>query len=154
MHRTQLISLLNTKPRRSNSNNLQTPSQPTPKPRTTLRKSDYPNVKHWERRQNDAVQFSVIKVYDADSSDSDRESNDEGILKRESGVLAFLEDETGKVIDCCERKRLYAEIRGFWNENINSASPPDNWSSAGATLRDRFRDTVEESFPFLRLCSG
>ncbi len=126
-------------------------------PRITLKKSDYPNVKHWERRRNDPVQFSVIKVYDADSSDSDRESNDnEGILKRESGVLAFLEDETGKVIDHCERKRLYAELRGFWNDNIrvDSNGPPDNWSSAGATLRDKFRDILEEKFPFLRLCAG
>ena len=156
MHRTQLITALNTKPRSSDSNNHQTQSQSTPMPpQITLKKSDYPNVKHWERRWNDPVQFSVIKVYDADSSDSDRESNNnEGILKRESGVLAFLEDETGKVIDRCERKRLYAEIRGFWNENIDSASPSDNWSSAGATLRDRFRDTTEEHFPFLRLCAG
>jgi hypothetical protein len=155
VHRTRLISSLNTKLRRSNSSNHQTPSQPTPKPRTTLRKSDYPNVKHWERRQNDAVQFSVIKVYDTDSSDSDRESNDnECITKQESGVLAFLEDEHGKVIDHHERKRLYDELRGFWNDNIDSKCPPDNWSSAGATLRDKFRDILEDKFPFLRLCAG
>lgn len=96
----------------------------------------------------------MIKVFDANSGDSDRGPNDnEGIPKQESGVLAFLEDEAGKVIDPCEKTRLYAEVRGFWNDNVDPASPPDNWSSAGATLRDRFRDILEEKFPFLRLCS-
>jgi hypothetical protein len=155
-YRTQLITALNAKPQRSNSNIRRTPSQATSKPpRKTLRKSDYPNVKHWERRQNDAVQFAVIKVYDSDFSDCDSDSNDnEGITKRESGVLAFLEDKNGKVIDRHERKRLYAELRGFWNDNIDSNCPPDNWSSAGATLRDKFRDVLEEKFPFLCLCTG
>ena len=110
-------------------------------------------MKHWERRQNDAVQFAVIKVYDSDLSDSDSDSNG-GITKRESGVLAFLEDKNGKVIDRHERKRLYAELRGFWNDNIDSNCPPDNWSSAGSTLRDKFRDVLEEKFPFLCLCTG
>jgi len=83
------------------------PGQPTPKSsRITLRKSNFPNVKHWEKRQNNAVQLSVIKVYHADSSDSDSESNDnEGATKQESGVLAFLEDEHGKAIDHREKKR-------------------------------------------------
>lgn len=154
-YRAQLITALNAKPQRSNSNIRRTPSQATSKPpRKTLRKSDYPNVKHWERRQNDAVQFAVIKVYDTDFSDCDSDSNDEGITKRESGVLAFLEDKNGKVIDRHERKRLYAELRGFWNDNIDSNCPPDNWSSAGATLRDKFRDVLEEKFPFLCLCNG
>jgi hypothetical protein len=155
-YKTRLITALNAKPQRSNSNIRRTPSQATSKPpRKTLRKSDYPNVKHWERRQNDAVQFAVIKVYDSDFSDCDSDSNDnEGVTKRESGVLAFLEDKNGKVIDHHEKKRLYAELRGFWNDNIDSNCPPDNWSSAGATLRDKFRDVLEEKFPFLCLCTG
>ena len=57
------------------------------------------------------MQLSVIRVYDTDSSDSDSESkDDEHITKQESGILAFLEDETGNVINHCERKRLYAEL--------------------------------------------
>jgi len=98
----------------------------------------------------------VIQVYDADSGDIDREesNDDEGIPKQGSGVLAFLEDKTGKVISHCEKKRLYGEMQGFWNDNINLASPPDNWSSAGASLRDKFQDILEEKFPFLRLCAG
>jgi hypothetical protein len=80
--------------------------------------------------------------------------DNEGTTKRESGVLAFLEDENGKVINRHERKRLYAELRGFWNDHIDSNHPPDNWSSAGAIIRDKFRDILEEKFPFLRLCAG
>ena len=155
-YRTQLITALNAKPQRSNSNIRRTTSQATsklPLARKTFKKADYPNVKHWERRQNDAVQFAVIKVYDSDFSDSDSDSN-EGTTKRERGVLAFLEDKNGKVIDRHERKRLYSELRGFWNDNIDSNCPPDNWSSAGATLRDKFRDVLEEKFPFLCLCTG
>ena len=137
-YRTQLITALNPKPQaqHSNSNICRTLSQATSKPPwKTLRKSDYPNVKHWERRQNDAVQFAVIKVYDSDLSDSDSDSNG-GITKWESGVLAFLEDKNGKVINRHERKRLYAELRGFWNDNIDSNCPPDNWSSAGSKQKE------------------
>ena len=76
-----------------------------------LKKSDYPNVKHWERQPNNTMQFSVIKVYDTDSGDSDTESrDDEGMKKQESGVMAFLEDENGKVIDLGKRKQLYNEL--------------------------------------------
>jgi hypothetical protein len=151
-----LITALNAKPRRSDSDSHRTQSHPTSKYlQITLKKTDYPNVKHWERRKNDAVQFTVIKVYDTDAGESDSESDDTGgIKKHESGVLAFLEDENGKVIDHRERKRLYAELRGFWNDNIDANHPPDNWSSAGATLRDKFRDILEGKFPFLRLCAG
>lgn len=68
--------------------------------------------------------------------------------------MAFLEDKNGKVIDCHERKWLYAELQGFWNDNIDSNCPPDNWSSAGTTLCDKFRDVLKEKFPFLCLCAG
>lgn len=154
-----MIAALNAKPShasRTDSESHQTQRQSTFKhPQITLKKSDYPNVKHWDWQKNDAVQFAVIKVYDTDAGDSDSDSEDTGgIKKRESGVLAFLEDENGKVISHHERKRLYAELRGFWNDNIDANHPPDNWSSAGATLRDRFRDILEEKFPFLRLCAG
>jgi len=154
-YRSQLITALNTKPRRSNSS-LSNGSRPTPKSPITLNKSDYPNVKHWERRQNDVVQVSVIKVHDTDSSDSDSESTDnepEGITKKERGVLAFLEDENGSIISYCQKERLYAELWAFWNDNIDPNRPPKNWSSVGATLRNKFRDTIEEKFPFLHLCS-
>jgi hypothetical protein len=158
LDRTQLIAALNAKPRRSNSDIRQADSQLISKlPRITLQKSDYPNVKHWEKRQNDKAQFSVIKVYDADTSDSESDSNSKdnsSTSKRGSGVLAFLEDEEGNVIDHRERKQLYAELRGFWNDKIDPINPPDNWSSAGATLRDKFRDVLEAKFPFLRLCAG
>ena len=78
----------------------------------------------------------------------------EGITKQERGILAFLEDEHGKLIDRGTKKCLYAELRAFWNDNINAACPSDNWSSAGATLCDNFRDNLEDKFPFLRLCAG
>ena len=152
----QLITALNTRPMCSNSDHHQTQRQSTFKhQQIPLKKSDYPNVKHWERRNNDAAQFSVIKVYDANTDDSDSGTEDIGGIKKcETGVLAFLEDEDGKVIDHCERKRLYSELRGFWNDNIDANHPPDNWSSAGASLRDRFRDILEDKFQFLRLCAG
>ncbi|KAF8219352.1 hypothetical protein L208DRAFT_1383033 [Tricholoma matsutake] len=67
-------------------------------------------------------------------------------MKHESSVLAFLEDENGKVIDHCKRKWLYAELQGFWNDNIDTNHPPTNWSSAGTTLHDKFRDILEENW--------
>jgi hypothetical protein len=108
----QLITTLNAKPLHSDSDSHQTQHQSSFKPpQITLKKSDYPNVKHWERQKNDAVHFAVIKVYNTDSGDSDSDSEDTGGTKKcESGILAFLEDENGKVIDYHERKWLYAEL--------------------------------------------
>jgi len=102
------------------------------------------------------VQVSVIKVHDADSNDSDSESNDnepEGITKKERGVLAFLEDENGDIIGYHQKKWLYAKLQAFWNDNINPNHPSKNWSSAGATLHNKFHNTIEEKFPFLCLCA-
>jgi hypothetical protein len=108
----QLTTALNTRPLRSDSDNHQIPGHSTSKhQQIPLKKSDYPNVKHWKKQNNDAAQVSVIKVYDADTGDSDSDSEDTGGIKKcETGILAFLEDENGKVIDCCERDWLYSEF--------------------------------------------
>lgn len=167
LHRMQLIAALNVEPAHSPTSyashlgipTRQTTSMSTSSsklPQTPLRKQDYPNVKHWERRHNDATQISALKVRDADSSDYDSDSMDNvagGVAKQE-GVFAFLEDENGNVINRHKKKQLYAELRAFWNDNIDPNYPSDNWSSAGATLRDKFRDVLEEKYPFLRLCAG
>ena len=106
-------------------------------------------------QRGDVVQFSIIKVHDADSSDSNGESNDDkGMTEQEKGVPAFLEDKNGNVISYQEKRRLYSELRGFWNDTINPDCPPNNWSSAGTTLRKKFRDIIKEKFPFLCLCAG
>jgi hypothetical protein len=120
------------------------------------RKQDYLNVKHWERQQNDATQLAVIKVYDTDhSSDCNDSSNEnDGTTNRETRVLAFLEDKNGRVITHHKRRRLYSELRGFWNDNIDPTHPPNNWSSAGTTLQDRFRDILEDKFLILHFCAG
>ena len=97
------------------------------------------------------MQLSIIRVYDADSSDSnsDRESNNnKGIPKQGSGILAFLEDENSKVIGCCERKQLYAEMQGFWNNNIDSACPPGNWSSVGSLFTTASKIHLKTSSQF------
>jgi len=145
---------LNSKPQCSNSGG-QAQGRPTPKsPPITLSKSNYPNVKYWEKQHNNAVQISAIKVCDTDASDSDKESSDnEGITKQESGIQ-FLEDKSGNAIDHNKRKRLYAELQGFWNDNIDSNCPPNNWSSAGSALHNKFRDVIEAKFPFLWFCAG
>ena len=74
-------------------------------------------------------------------------------MKKERGVLAFLKDENGSIISYRQKEQLYAELQAFWNDNIDPNRPPKNWSSVGATLCNKFCDTIEEKFPFLRLCS-
>jgi len=149
--RTQLIDAMNCNPQCSNSSD-QAQSRPTPKsPPITLLKSDYPDVKYWEKQHKNVVQISAIEVCDADSSDSDQESTDN---KKEESGIQFLEDKHGNAIDHDKRKRLYAELQGFWNDNIDANCPPNNWSSAGSALRDRFRDAIKEKYPFLQFCAG
>ena len=73
--------------------------------RSPLRKQDYPKVKHWDRRPNDTIQVSVLKVYDTDLSDNNSDSEDNtGPISKQKGVLAFLEVENGKVIGYQEKR--------------------------------------------------
>ena len=124
---------------------------------TPLRQSDYPKVHHWVRKRGDNSQVSVIKVVDADSM-SDSDDNDGNLGSddsiQEDGVLAFLEKDNGKLISLDDKKQLYRAMRGFWNDHIDSCNPPGNWSSAGETLRNTFRDSLESKFFYLRLCAG
>ena len=119
-----------------------------------LRHSDYPKVKHWVRKRGDNSQVSVIKVVDADSMSDDDESLGDDDLNQEDGVLAFLEKDDGKLISYDDKKQLYRAMRGFWNDRIDGRNPPLNWSSAGETLRNAFRDFLESKFFYLRLCTG
>jgi hypothetical protein len=120
-----------------------------------LQRSDYPKVKHWVRMRGDASQVSVIKVVDADtmSDDDDSENLCSDDLNQEDGVLAFLENDNGKLISYDDKKQLYRAMRGFWNDHIDGRNPPLNWSSAGETLRNAFRDFLEGKFFYLRLCA-
>ena len=122
----------------------------------SLRQSDYPKVQHWVRKRGDNSQVSVIKMADADSiSDDDGNLNlGSDDLNQEDGVLAFLEKDNGKLISYDEKKQLYRAMRGFWNDHIDGCNPPVNWSSAGETLRNTFRDFLEGKFFYLRLCAG
>lgn len=129
----------------------------TPKPGLIpLRQSDYPKVQHWVRKRGDNSQVSVIKVADADSmSDDDHDGNlGSDDANQEDGVLAFLEKDNGKLISYDEKKQLYHAMRGFWNDHIDGCNPPINWSSAGETLRNTFRNFLERKFFYLRLCAG
>jgi hypothetical protein len=122
--------------------------------RTPLQQSDYPKVKHWVRKHGDSSQVSVIKVVDADNISD----NDDGLegddSNQEDGVLAFLEKDDGKLISYDKKKQLYRSMRGFWNDRVDGSNPPLNWSSAGETLRNDFRDFLENKFHYLHLCAG
>ena len=119
-----------------------------------LQQSDYPKVKHWVRKCGDSSQVSVIRVVDADSMLDDDENLGGDDPNQEDGVLAFLEDDNGKLISYDDKKQLYRAMRGFWNNRIDGHNPPLNWSSAGETLRNAFQDFLESKFFYLRLCAG
>ena len=110
-------------------------------------------VKHWVRKRGDNSQVSVIKVVDADCM-SDDDENLGSDSNQEDGVLAFLESDNGKLISYDDKRQLYRAMRGFWNDHIDGCNPPANWSSAGETLRNAFRDFLENKFFYLRLCAG
>jgi hypothetical protein len=119
-----------------------------------LRQSDYPNIKHWIRKHGDSSQVSVIKVVDVDSMSDDDGNLGSDDSNHEDGVLAFLEKDNGKLISYDDKKQLYRAMRGFWNDRIDGHNTPLNWSSAGETLRNTFRDFLEGKFFYLRLCAG
>ena len=54
--------------------------------------------------------------------------------KDSDSVLAFLENDNGRLISYGDKKQLYCAMHGFWNNHIDSSNPPLNWSSAGETL--------------------
>ena len=134
-----------------------------PKPNTPpkpLKREDYPNVKYWDRQPRSKTQYAAIKVAatsdsgDDSSSEPDNDKNADLQTKGKDKIFAFLENEEGELISLSEKEALYSEVRGWWNENIDAARVPQNWSSAGATLRNQFRNDIEEKFFFLRLCSA
>jgi hypothetical protein len=129
----------------------------TPKPAShliPLQQSDYPKVKHWVRKRGDNSQVSVIKLVDAYSMSDDDGNLGSDDSNQEDGVLAFLEKGDGKLISYDDKKQLYHAMRGFWNDRIDGDNPPLNWSSAGETLRNAFRDFLERNFFNLLLCAG
>jgi len=82
--------------------------------RIALKRADYPNIKYWDKQQNDKAHFAVIKVSDEDDSDEDDDSedNETGSSEKENGIPAYLEKENGELISYSEKKRLYGEVRG------------------------------------------
>jgi hypothetical protein len=159
--RSRLIANLSTKSAMSNPGHDTDPPHisrgilqqiPTP-----LKEADYPYVKYWHHRRRDKARYTPIKVTSKAINDDDESSesdSDDAASKRKEKVFPFLEKENGEVICASEKDVLYDEVRAWWNDNITAARTPRNWSSAGATLRDKFRLDIEAKFPFLRLCSG
>jgi len=121
---------------------------------TPLWQSDYPLVKHWVRKRGDSSQVLVIKLVDADNMSDDDENLGHNDSNQEDGVLVFLENDTGKLISYNNKKQLYRAMRGFWNDHVDGCNPPLNWSSAGESLRNAFRDFLESEFFYLCLCAG
>ena len=120
-----------------------------------LRQANYPHIKHWTRKCGNKAQVAVIKVTDTNCvnfDDDNPESDDLGPSK-DDGIPAFLEYEDGTLINHEEKKQLYLTMRGWWNDNIDSENPPINWSSTGETLRNSFRNFLEQKFFYLQLCS-
>jgi len=70
--------------------------------------------------------MSVIKVMDADSTSDDGENLDGNDLNQKDGVLAFLEDNNGKLILYNNKKQLYRAMHGFWNNCIDGSNPSLN----------------------------
>ena len=144
--RNQLIQALRTTSSMVPFSNTSGPNLDSRPNLTPLRQSDYPKVKHWVRKHGDGSQVSVIKVVDADSMSDDGDNLGSDDSNQEDGVLAFLEDVNGKLISYDDKKQLYHAMRGFWNDRIDDCNPPFNWSSAGETLRNAFRDFLENKF--------
>ena len=115
-------------------------------PLLVLRQSDYPRVKHWVRKRGDSSQVLVIKVVDAGSTSDNDKNHESGDLSQEDEVLAFFENNDGKLISYDDKQQLYRAMRGFWNDHIDGHNPPLNWFSAGETLRNTFWDFLESKF--------
>ncbi|KAG7085842.1 hypothetical protein E1B28_003379 [Marasmius oreades] len=180
---TQLLkyALSSSSPLLPSSSSSSAASLPPARPKITLKQVDYPLVRHWNRRPNDSSQLAVIKVTSLESlsglsdddgtseseAQSDSDSNNQSVpqkrrkknskkksgTSKRDGVPAYLEDENGKVINLSTKTIVYNNARSIWNQRIDLRNPPPNWSSAGADLRDEFRDVLEEKHPFLQLCS-
>src|SRR3984957_4327097 len=154
-HRNQLINALqsanalSTSTHATGSELALTPSKTS---LTPLKKADYPIVKHWTRIHGNNSQVAYIKVVDAGSPSGDEGPPPATKSKKRDHVCAFLEKEDGSLISPRERESLYSAARGFWNVNVKGDSPPENWSSAGETLRNLFRHKLETNFFYLRLC--
>ena len=83
---------------------------------TLLRQSDYSKVKHWVCKHGNSFQVSVINGGNVDSmSDDDKnlETSNDLNQKDSDGVLAFLENNNGRLISYNDKRQLYRAMCGF-----------------------------------------
>jgi hypothetical protein len=73
-----------------------------------------------------------------------------------STLCIYLEDEFGQPVLSEIKDELLADVRGFWADQLRKGKEDElvPLTKLGFAMREEFRLTFEEKFPWLRLCAG
>lgn len=116
-----------------------TPSQASPTIPSSLKKKDFPKVKHWT----------------PDTWRTLRHRKGDTRLEQATGVptlCQFWEDELGEIIPSARRGAVTRAAQAFWQQKHNAGVRLDTLTNIGLDLLTDFRNTMENEFPWLRLC--
>lgn len=106
-----------------------------------------PAREDWEK-----IQFWYKKTYLSIKDGNNQLSNIESSIS-----ALFLEDEHGRAVSDEVREAVYQDARGFLTDNAENPETRrelHSQSKLGFRIREEFRKTLEDKYPWLRLCEG
>lgn len=101
------------------------------------RKKDYRHLKFWNK-----APWQLIR-------------NGSEIKDIESPILTlFFEDETGALVSDEIKKQVRLDLAGYWFSMLEEGETPRGHDSHGLKRQEDYRETMEDKYPWLRLCDG
>ena len=72
-----------------------------------------------------------------------------------SSILTlFFESASGQPVSLEVKKEVQTDLSGYWLDMLRSGERPTNYYGLGLIRREHYRDTMENKYPWLRLCDG
>ncbi|KAF9780809.1 hypothetical protein BJ322DRAFT_1023530 [Thelephora terrestris] len=104
---------------------------------------DYKRVKFWPRSVWQEIRNGA-KLKESHTLDS-----------RPPPVLTlFFEDEFGVPVSADVKEEVQGDLTAYWVDMLQDGKLPVHYSGLGLNRREDFRKTMEEKYPWLRLCEG
>lgn len=109
---------------------------------TSLRKEDFPGIKHWT-----GDDFSARRHGKGSAPDDDNDDN------KGPTSCTYMEDEHGKLLSIGTRTAVARDAKAFWQAKHNKGVHLKSLSKVDWDIRQEFREAMGTEHPWLRYCS-
>ena len=106
-----------------------------------LDRANYLNVKNWG-----AEDYNILRRGRKRGGEDLTEDEPTSILSR------FMEDENGNQIPEKMKRAVRKMAKGFFIDLLQANNAPAAWGSVPLSVRNKFINTMEKAYPFLRFC--